>query len=220
MNLTNIQKDLIIGTLLGDGSLRTQSKGKTWRYSALQGEKQKDYLFHKYEILKPFCGTPPKEYVKLDKRYSKKSLEYSFATKTFTEFTVFAHKFYSFNVTTNIWVKDVPHDIEQFLTPRAIAYWFMDDGYLKRKWINYKTKTPGYYFNSLVFCTHSFSLEGVTRLQKALWKLYNLNFNIILNSKKTASQQYVLRLSNNQAIAFRELIKPFMLETLLYKLDF
>ena len=44
--ITQQQKDLLFGTLLGDGSLQTEN-GNTWRYRALHKKDPKDYLFHK-----------------------------------------------------------------------------------------------------------------------------------------------------------------------------
>ena len=54
--------------------------------------------------------------------------------------------------------KRVPENISELLTPRALAYWFMDDGYSLN--INQKR----YY----VFSTHSFPLEDHEILVKAL----------------------------------------------------
>jgi hypothetical protein len=55
MQLTNQQRDLIIGTLLGDGNLQTETQGRTWRYRALQKAEHQPYLDHKYTILKDYC---------------------------------------------------------------------------------------------------------------------------------------------------------------------
>lgn len=49
--ITQKQHDLLIGTLLGDGSLSTVKIGQTWSYRCLHCAEQKDYLFHKYSIL-------------------------------------------------------------------------------------------------------------------------------------------------------------------------
>lgn len=56
--ITQEQKDLLFGTSLGDSSLSTET-GKRWRCKISHSAKQKDYIFHKYEILKPFCGSSP-----------------------------------------------------------------------------------------------------------------------------------------------------------------
>lgn len=59
------------------------------------------------------------------------------------------------------------------------------------------------------------------RLQQALKNLYNLNATLIKNkSKKSGETQYLLPLSNKEAFLLKVIIKPFMLDSLLYKLDF
>ena len=58
--------------------------------------------------------------------------------------------------------KRVPENIHDLLTPRAVAYWFMDDGYCKL--IKYKNRT---YIN-YTFSTQSFPLEDQKILVQAL----------------------------------------------------
>jgi hypothetical protein len=60
--LTDLQKEILIGGLLGDLSLR-----KIGKYSRLVVEqKNKEYLFHLYVIFKDYVRTAPKE--RLQKR--------------------------------------------------------------------------------------------------------------------------------------------------------
>jgi hypothetical protein len=57
ITLTQEQKEVLLGGLLGDLSLR-----KIGNYSRLVVEqKNKEYLFHLYDIFKDFVITPPKE---------------------------------------------------------------------------------------------------------------------------------------------------------------
>lgn len=219
--LNTEQKDLLIGTLLGDGHLATKTNGSTWVYRAKQGEKQKDYLFHKFQILQSLCREkPPRRTLEFKKGYDKTYVCWYFYTKTMTDNVCFGQKFYSLNETTQRWVKDVPQDIETYLSPRAIAYWFMDDGTLNKKWRDYKTRMPAYYFDSLIFCTNSFSLAGVMRLQKVFKQLYDLNVTIQRKSSKSVTPQYLLRFSNKEALRLKVIIKPFVIPSMSYKLDF
>jgi hypothetical protein len=52
MILTVLQKDILVGCLLGDANLQTNTQGRTWRLRMLHGENQKEYLDAKYEIFK------------------------------------------------------------------------------------------------------------------------------------------------------------------------
>jgi hypothetical protein len=57
LKLTQQQKEIIVGGSSGDSSSR-----KIGKYSRLVFEqKNKDYLFHLYDISKAFVRTPPKE---------------------------------------------------------------------------------------------------------------------------------------------------------------
>jgi hypothetical protein len=55
--LTPEQQEVLVGSLLGDANLQTETNGQTWRLRIIQ--KDKDYLFHKYEIFQ--MRFPPKE---------------------------------------------------------------------------------------------------------------------------------------------------------------
>jgi len=57
LKLSQNQREALVGGLLGDWSLR-----KIGKHSRLVFEqKNKDYLFHFYDIFKAFVRTPPKE---------------------------------------------------------------------------------------------------------------------------------------------------------------
>lgn len=52
MELSKIQKEIIIGTLLGDSSLQTFNKDrKTYRLRFLQKLDQKEYIYHHILIM-------------------------------------------------------------------------------------------------------------------------------------------------------------------------
>ena len=59
--LTNEQREILHGLILGDLHMETQTKGKTFRLKFCQSNKlHKEYLFHLYDIYRDFVGTPPK----------------------------------------------------------------------------------------------------------------------------------------------------------------
>lgn len=58
--LTQTQRDLIIGSMLGDGHIDNRETQPIFIVS--HAENQKDYLFWKYEIIKDFCNIPPTYY--------------------------------------------------------------------------------------------------------------------------------------------------------------
>ncbi len=213
MTLTRQQKDLLVGTLLGDGNLQTETRGRTWRYRAIQKVEHKDYLFHKYEIMKEFCSTEPRLGETKDVRTNKTYKRWMFSTTTHNFFRFYGNLFYTYNNKTQKMVKEVPVEIEKFLTPAAVAYWYMDDGSLKSLGKS----------NAMRICTESFSDDGVRRLERALKNLYGIEAthtqkNIILNGKKIPVG---LRIAINEkpSAAFRELIKPHLVDCMRYKVS-
>jgi hypothetical protein len=163
---TQAQNDLLFGTLLGDGYAGTNSEGKTWLYQAKQKAKDREYVDHKYAIIKDFVGTEPKERSNYDNRTLKTYYSRSFSTLTYPQLSLFGHMFYSYKEDTENWVKDVPaeQEIEKYLTPRALAFWYMDDGCL-----HHRGKS-----NGMKICTESFSEKGVERLRNVLLSKYGI----------------------------------------------
>lgn len=211
MTLTQLQKDLLVGTLLGDGHLQTGTKGRTWRYRALQKLEHKEYLEHKYEIMKDYCTTPPIYDETLDTRTNKTYKRLYFNTTVSNHFKHYGNLFYKWDDKRRKMVKDVPNNIELFLTPRAIAYWYMDDG-------NLKEVGRG---NAMRICTESFSLGGVNRLKNALETRYGIKYtslNVKRNSQKEISGHRLIILEKSSS-DFRELIKPYLVTCMKYKVS-
>jgi hypothetical protein len=209
MKLNQQQSDLIIGTLLGDGNLQTETKGRTWRYRALHKAEHRDYLFHKYEILKPLCESPPIYDEVFDPRTQKNYTRWYFNTVTQDCFKHFANLFYTFDKTKNKMVKDVPKNIELFLTPQAIAYMYMDDGSLK--WLNHS--------NAMRICTESFSEAGVTRLQNALQNKFEIQTTLTPEKNNDVVIGYRISINERNSSKFRELIQSYLVDCMKYKVS-
>lgn len=190
MNIPN--KDILIGTLLGDSSLQTYTRGNTWRLRYVQ--KDKDYLFHLYEIWKPFVKTPPKC---SDDGFGNK--RWYFNTIVIPELIDIALDFYAPKSGHNKWIKRVPKNL--VITPKSLAYWFMDDGAKK-------SNGKAYYL-----CTDSYTLSDV----KYLGSIFKENWDIHVSyhKKGTNYRIYIPTKYNEQ---FKSLISKYMVESMIYKL--
>lgn len=214
MALSKEQRDLVVGTLLGDANLQTESQGRTWRYRALQSAEQEAYLDHKFQIMRNLCNMDKPVYDETrDERTNKVYKRYYFNTRTHASLRFFGNMFYTYDKKTNRMVKDVPVRIEKYLTPAAVAYWYMDDGSLQ--W-------PGN-SNAMRICTESFSNDGVFRLQKALKNLYNIQPTLIEKNKIVEGKKVLvgfrMAINEGQSAAFRELIKPHLVDSMKYKVS-
>jgi hypothetical protein len=106
-------------------------------------------------------------------------------------------------------VKDVPFNIEKFLTPKAIAFWYMDEGALK-----WSGKC-----NAMRLCTETFSVNGTKRLQKALKSLYNVNTNLVQKTNNGAFLGYRLSINEANSSNFASLIEPYLVKCMRYKVS-
>ena len=136
-SLTQIQHEVLVGTLLGDGTLRRQA-GKLNAYLEVNHSYAvKEYVDWKYRIFQQYVLTPPKR-----RRGNGQRVAYRFTTRSLPQFTQYYFWFYGGK-------KRIPEDLQ--LTPRVLAVWFMDDGSKSR--------------SSCYFNTQQFPLEDQQRLQ-------------------------------------------------------
>lgn len=197
--LTDIQKEIIIGTMLGDATIpRKQGRaGKSIKFEQRINVYQ--YVHHLYEVFRPLVGTGPRV------RYNKKSKKYSIWFRTYSHDSLlfYYNLFYSQDPSSKLFVKTVPSNIHKFLTPRAVAYWFMDDGTY-----NYNRNTKNY-----LFSTQGFQQHEVKTLCDALKTCFGISANVHKDGDK-----YRIYVNANSSSSLIELIDPFILDTFRYKL--
>nr|QIQ59680.1 hypothetical protein [Trebouxia sp. A1-2] len=98
--------------------------------------------------------------------------------------------------------KTVPKLIHKWLTPCALAYWYMDDG--AQKW---KGKSLG-----VRFCTDNFTLSEIDRLTIILREKCNLK--VCIQKKGKASRVYI---SSNSYPIYKKYIFDFLIPGMIYK---
>jgi len=201
LKLTTLQKEILVGTLLGDATI-AKTKAIAFNVKFEQKLAAKDYVNHLYETFEPYVGTPPRVR-NITGGGAKDRQSLWFRTYRHIDFKFYYDLFYRQK-------KRVPKLIHKFLTPRALAYWFMDDGsyYYNKSKTHPEVKQKVYYFN-----TQSFSYEDIKILKKA----FKFNFNFDTNIYKDRIY-YLLYIQPQSTDEFRKLIKPFLIETFDYKL--
>jgi len=110
-SLSDEQRSLIEGTLLGDGAMRCKANALI---EINHSVKQRAYVDWKYQLLSALVRTPPKT-----RSGNGGRVAYRFTTLSLPELTPFYRAFYREGR------KVVP---PLRLTPLAMAVWFMDDG--------------------------------------------------------------------------------------------
>ncbi|MDB5265191.1 MAG: homing endonuclease [Parcubacteria group bacterium] len=114
-SLTQLQRSIIIGTILGDGYLRIVSGRKGALLEVNHALSQKEYVDWKYTMLKPLCKSGPKIRATNGTRVA-----YRFTTRQHPEITALHQSFYGEGK------KSIPDNL--VLDPIMLAVWFMDDG--------------------------------------------------------------------------------------------
>lgn len=117
--LSSIQRDLINGSLLGDGHIC-----KTNHFFVVShADNQKDYLFYKYNIMKDLCSMEPSRYESTEKIFGDKIYMskpfYRFNTRVYDAYNEFMNK-------TKI---DLIDELNEF----SFSIWMLDDGYCGNK---------------------------------------------------------------------------------------
>ena len=208
LQLNTIQKEVLVGTLLGNTTI-SKSKNIALNVKFEQKLANQEYVNHLYEIFEPYVGTPPRVR-DMTGSGAKDRQSIWFRTYRHIDFKFYYDLFYkktNKNNVADLRKKRVPKLIHKFLTPRALAYWFMDDGsYYYNKSKNSQQKV--YYFN-----TQSFSYEDIKILKKALKFKFNLDTNIYRDRK-----YYLLYIQPQSTDDFRKLVRSFILEIFDYKL--
>lgn len=161
IKLSNNQKEAAIGLLLGDASLQSQNEGKTYRIKFEWGDKNKAYALHVFTLFDQWVLSQPHK----KSRISPKGnivINWGFQT--------FSHE--AFNFLADLFLKHKHKGISEnlildHLTPRGLAYWYMDDGGK----LDYNKNTKN---KSVVLNTHSFTTLEVETMSEQLSSKFNL----------------------------------------------
>ncbi|MDP3800236.1 MAG: hypothetical protein Q8Q90_02315, partial [bacterium] len=116
------QRELIIGSLLGDGTMRLGKNARNVNFKVEHGLVQKEYVQWKYQILKPFVFTEPKLSHRYDSNGKKYEKSWWFRTIRHPYFTEIYKSFYQGN-SYKSGRKVIPTDLK--LNPLVLAIWIM-----------------------------------------------------------------------------------------------
>lgn len=186
--------DLFIGSILGDGHLEYTKTSNTIRLNYTKGIAHIKYAqwFNNYLYLRGYTHSN-----KLFWHINKLTEEMTCNIRT-VKFSnlVWLYKIFYLNNK-----KIIPPNIKDYLTPFSLAIWIMDDGIYQNPGI--RLATQGYTY--LECCL----------LQNALLELFNLKVSI---NKSGTPHSYYLYIWKESIPNLRNIVKPFFLPELYYKL--
>lgn len=195
LKLSRKQREVLVGLLLGDGCLETENRGRTYRLKIEQPEQHKAYVFHLYSLFREWVLTPPRS--RAMSWGSVTGVNWVFQTVSHVAFRFYGQQFYLDGT------KRVPKLIHRWLTPRSLAYWFMDDGSVK----------SGQSKGVILLNTQGFPIQDVERLSVVLGFKFSLE-----SSVRRQPDGYQIYVSGRSFEDFASLITPYLIQEMEYKL--
>jgi hypothetical protein len=194
-NLNVIQ--VIIGSLLGDGYLEKRKKGIGSRLIVEQTNRNVEYLMWFYQFFneRGYCSNKKPKLFKRIRKNNVIYFGYRFNTYTFSSLNWLRQLFYLDNN-----IKHLPiYFLYEYLNPMALAIWFMGDG--SKLGVGFKIATDYFILSEL----------------EELCKLFFIKYNLHCSTQKN-KDNWVIYINKTSAQDFANLIEPYMLNSMKYKL--
>ena len=157
--LTQIQKEVLYGTLLGDSCVRYVHENCNYPMLTFSHtDKQKEYFNKKYEIFKNLLGNPIIR--NINTNLAKNCIVYQATGKNMNCLVDIREMFYKDNI------KIIPNlkEFQDNFTEQSLYYLYMDDGCK--------------YGKTYHLSTYCFSLEEQENFCKFIYDKFNIQFNI------------------------------------------
>ena len=186
--------DTLVGSILGDGW--GEKRGDAVRFHLHYSSKNVEYLEYLQKFFHSNGYCPPER--------AKKSVQIGKGGKVYYSMKIRTYSFKSFQFLYNAFYRDdkrkiVPGNISEWLSARALAVWIMDDG--------------GVSGQGFKLSTESFTREEVELLKMGLRERFGLCFTVQKHKDK-----WILYLTKKQLGLLAEIVKPFMLPCMHYKI--
>jgi len=197
IQMTDIQKQVLFGCVLGDGYLnKTTNKNSTFEFN--HSLKQEEYVNYKFNYFNNFPGRTFYFDRKPHKVTNKVYKTYTGVLYTNKAFNFFKEAFYN-----NVVKKRIPIELlDEFYTPLAMAIHYCDDGSF-----HLTNKNGG---GTISIATCSFEREELELFKEFLHRKYGLETTV------TKSNRIYIKASSSNN--FMNLIRPYIIESMQYKL--
>lgn len=191
------QRIVLIGIILGDGYLQKTGE-KNARIRLEHSEKQEEYLFWKASQFPQFFQGTPQKLKRFNPFYQKQYAYVRWQSNASPQIGKFRKLFYRNGQ------KIIPQELVKiFNQPLALAIWFMDDGY--------------FYPRDKIAYIYLPKYSGEERLILLKTLKTNFGLNAVLKEKKRG--ELVLVFNTSQTRKLFDLIKPFIIPSMSYKIS-
>lgn len=195
IDLTSIEKSVIVGTLLGDGFINAKSPLAGYLILG-HSIKQEAWLLQKMEWLSRLFKRKP-YYIKQVRKGTENTGIFCYSL-SFRELKTLQSIFYIDNK------KIIPSNIDEYFDELSLAVLYMDDGYCHK---THKGKYSTYYLSLCNFDNNSI-LNFIALLNK--------KWNIIATHQKSNN---VIAISSKSKESFLKIIRPYIIDSMKYKIS-
>lgn len=192
IEITELQWEILYGSLLGDMSIDINYKNA--RPIIGHGGDQEEYFDYKCEIFKNLIGKPNKT-DRYDKRTNKWYHKYQVKFLTNPIYTELRKELYPNGI------KTVTRNWLDKITPRGLAFWFMDDG-----------------SNCGTIATNSFSKSECQLIVNWFKEKWGIDCTL-QSSNNNNNEQYLVYIRKHSRPIFYNLVHEYFIPSMLYKLE-
>lgn len=187
--LTDDQEQILLGSMLGDGCIRSNGEGRAPYYVETHSIRQLGYLEWKAGMLSPFIKNVSKPYV------GHKGTQAYIKSGNLPQLGFYRSLFYVDDK------KSVPIEALEWMKPISLAVWYMDDGSMSRS------------SGQISLATCAFDALTAGRLQGWLLGKFEVKFSVVFDREQP---KLVLQKADNDR--FLELVSPYIISPMRYKL--
>ena len=212
--LSDLQRQFVIGTLLGDASIDLTKKGSP-QLKFQHTEANLDYVLLKSEIMKNFIVREKPTFCKgrtstYDGRILHSNPSYVNSTVTHQDLEEFNNLFYIPKNGKRL--KIFRDELSDMITPFSLLFWYMDDG----------TIGEGGKFHTVFInlFTNNFSYKENLKIQKMFTEKFGLNPSVYLNKKQN---RYYIRFNKPDVLKLMPIfqsLKEYIPNSMSYKFTF
>jgi hypothetical protein len=203
----NILPDLLhqitIGQLLGDAGCYGSSIASNSRIEWSFGKNREAYAMYIADLFSDYTGTGlSSRVVKSTSGDSKESISYRLKTLSLPVFNYYRHLLYIWNQDLGKYVKVVPSNIEELISPVVLAHLVMGDGSFQPE------------VNTVRIYTNGFTKFDNQRLADAIQNKYGIYVGV----RHDRNNQYILAIGAKEILKFQTLVAPHFHQSMLYRI--
>lgn len=200
-NIGPREKSILLGIVLGDGTLYVNPNGKEARFTVRHGPKQKKYSEYIFECFRSMQPTIKTVYIKghyIGDIWVKGSYQTEVRLRKNPYITGLYKLFYPERK------KVIPFELLDIYTAESLAFHFMDDGS--------KSVDENGNINGFILSTQSFSYEENIRFIGFLKGKFNLDSTYIKSNN-------TIKIKTNSVKRFISTIEPYLIDSMKYKIS-